>query len=66
MVNLHFAFRQLQNAPVFALTAIFTLALGIGINAAMFSVVDQVLLRSMPTAKAVWTLKLLPILLRGF
>jgi hypothetical protein len=64
--DLHFAFRQLRNAPVFALTAILTLALGIGINAAMFSVVDQVLLRSMPTAKAVWTLKLLPILLRGF
>jgi predicted permease len=46
--DLHYAFRQLRNAPVFALTAILTLALGIGINAAMFSVIDQVLLRSMP------------------
>ena len=46
--DLHFAFRQLKNAPAFAFTAILTLALGIGINAAMFSVVDQVLLRSMP------------------
>jgi predicted permease len=50
--DLHYAFRQLKNAPVFALTAILTLALGIGINAAMFSVVDQVLLRSMPFPRA--------------
>jgi predicted permease len=50
--DLHFAFRQLRNAPAFAFTAILTLALGIGINAAMFSVVDQVLLRSMPFPRA--------------
>ncbi|HEX3969184.1 MAG TPA: ABC transporter permease [Edaphobacter sp.] len=50
--DLHFALRQLKNAPVFALTAVLTLALGIGINAAMFSVVDQVLLRSMPFPRA--------------
>jgi predicted permease len=46
--DLQYAIRQLRNAPIFALTAILTLALGIGINAAMFSVVDQVLLHSMP------------------
>jgi predicted permease len=50
--DLNFAFRQLRIAPVFALTAVLTLALGIGINAAMFSVVDQVLLRSMPFPRA--------------
>ena len=50
--DLHFAFRQLKNAPAFAFTAILTLALGIGINAAMFSVVDQVLLRGMPFPRA--------------
>jgi predicted permease len=50
--DLHFALRQLKNAPVFAVTAILTLALGIGINAAMFSVVDQVLLRSLPFPRA--------------
>jgi predicted permease len=50
--DLRFALRQLKNAPVFALTATLTLALGIGINAAMFSVVDQVLLRGMPFPRA--------------
>ena len=50
--DLNYAVRQLRNAPVFALTAILTLALGIGINAAMFSVVDQVLLRAIPFPEA--------------
>jgi predicted permease len=50
--DLQYAFRQLRNAPIFALTAILTLALGVGINAAMFSVVDQVLLREMPFPRA--------------
>ena len=50
--DLQYGFRQLRNAPVFAVTAVLTLALGIGINAAMFSVVDQVLLRSMPFPRA--------------
>jgi predicted permease len=50
--DLQYGIRQLRNAPVFALTAILTLALGIGVNAAMFSVVDQVLLRAMPFPRA--------------
>jgi predicted permease len=50
--DLQYGFRQLRNAPVFAVTAILTLAFGVGINAAMFSVVDQVLLRSMPFPRA--------------
>jgi len=50
--DLQYGVRQLRNAPVFALTAIVTLALGIGVNAAMFSVVDQVLLRAMPFPRA--------------
>jgi predicted permease len=43
--DLHFAARQLRKAPGFATTVIGTLALGIGAAAAMFTVVEHVLLR---------------------
>ena len=46
--DLTFALRQLRRAPGFALTAILTLALGIGANTAIFSLLDQALLRSLP------------------
>lgn len=50
--DLRYAYRQLRRTPVFALTTILTLALGIGANAAMFSVIDQVLLHVMPFPRA--------------
>ena len=46
--NLRYAFRQFRLSPVFAVTAILTLALGIGGTTAIFSMIHAVMLKALP------------------
>jgi len=48
MNDLKFAFRQLLKNPGFTAVAVLTLALGIGANSAMFTVINTLMLRSLP------------------
>jgi predicted permease len=51
LANLRLALRQLRNAPGFTITAVTTMALGIGATTAIFTLVHQVMLKSLPVTR---------------
>src|SRR5450432_1155028 len=51
LFDIRFALRNLRRSPLFTLVAVASLALGIGANTAIFTLMDQLMLRLLPVAK---------------
>ena len=52
LVDLRFELRTLRRSPLFSTVAILSVALGIGANTAIFTLIDQMLLRRLPVKNA--------------
>ncbi len=51
LADFHFAVRSLRKSPLFATVAILSIAFGIAANSAVFTLLDQVVLRALPVVK---------------
>ncbi|MEX2263456.1 MAG: ABC transporter permease [Bryobacteraceae bacterium] len=63
--DLGYGVRHLRGSPLFTLVAVLSLALGIGANTAIFSLIDTIMLRSMPVAEPDRLVELMRYMPRG-